>query len=268
MPKKTEEEAVKELALINGEYGAYLVDEKGNRRTQAEAIRVVTKDLLAIQDKAKIVLAEMLNKIYDEEYYNTWGYDSFMEYVKKELDFEYRQAMYLVKIWDVFVNKRGIPVNVLRKSTWSKLKEIIKTSDLKEDGTDDFVVDTGEIKQLIEDSSKMTVEQVSYKSKELVHEAKGSVEVIERTHRVTLTLYEEQYENFKKALECASTISTSDKPGANLDLISTSYIASHIPNDPAQELKRIAKELEKVTGAKIMVALDDEVVHVHPDLSE
>ena len=266
MQKRTKEEAVKELALINGDYGAYFIDDNGVRRTQQEAIRIVTKDLLAIQDKAKLVLAEMLNKIYKEEYFNGWGHESFQDYCAKELDFEYRQAMYLVKIWDVFVNKRGIPVDVLRKSTWSKLKEIIKTSSLMDDKEELYLVDTKDIADLIEESTKLTVQEVQYKSKEMACEALGSLTTVERTHKVGFTLFEEQYENLKKALDCAAEVSTSEKPGANLDLICTAYLASYIPEDKPEELKRIATQLEKSTGAEIMIAFEGKVIYANKNL--
>lgn len=257
--KKTKEQAEKELALINGEWGQYLKDSEGNRRTTQEAVRDVTKDLVQLREKAKIVLAEMLNTIYHEEYYNTWGYDSFMDYVEKELEFQYRQAMYLVEIWDALVNKRGIPVDVMRKSTWSKLKEVVRSCKVEEVETDDIIT-------LIEDSGDMTVEEVAFKSKELVHVATKSAKKPEKACTVTFKLWEEQYENLQKAIDAAAEVSGSKKSGANLDLICTSFIASHITGDPGEELKRIAKLLEKGTGCKILIVLDEEVVHANPDL--
>jgi len=262
MNKKTKEEAERELALINGEYGAYLIDDGGKRRTQDEAIREVTKDLLIIQDRAKLVLANMLHEIYSKEYFNTWGFESFMDYTKKELDFEYRQAMYLVDIWEELKNKRGIPMEVLKKSTWSKLKEIVRVAKMSAVITDD-------IEALIEDSSSMTVEEVSFKSKELIYESYGAAgePKPEKTHRLTLILFKEQYDNFKKAMSCAEEISTSEKSGANLDLVCTSYIASHIPSNPKEELRRIAKMLESTTGAKLLVTLDGTIVHANEEFN-
>ena len=52
-----------ELALINGEFDKFMVDEKGKVRTIPEAIRDITIKLVDIHDKAKISLAEMLHEI-------------------------------------------------------------------------------------------------------------------------------------------------------------------------------------------------------------
>lgn len=270
MTKKSKEEFNKELALINGEYGAYFVDDNGKRRTQQEALREVTKDLIRLRDKAKLALSQTLNEIYREEYYKDWGYANFQEYCSKELEFQYRQAKYLVDIWQELNHNRKIPLDVLKKSSWSKLIKLIGPSRVKvvdDTGAEGYAISKDDIIELIENSSTMTVEEVEFKTKELVYEA-GKAEKPEETHKLSIKLYKEQYENYKKAISCAEEISGSSKPNANLDLICTSYIASHIPGNPEEELKRLAKMLEKDTGAKILITLDGSIIHANEEFSQ
>ena len=82
MSKKQVKLTGKEIALINGEFDSYMVDDAGKRLSITEAVRKITKVLVTIHDKAKISLAEMLTQVYSKAYYKTWGFDSFQDYVK------------------------------------------------------------------------------------------------------------------------------------------------------------------------------------------
>lgn len=261
--KKQTKLSDKEVALINGEFTSYMIDEKsGKRLSITEAVRKITKVLVTIHDKAKISLAEMLYQIYTKEYFKTWGFDNFQNYTESELDFQYRQAKYLIDIWDILVEKRKIPVEVLRKHSWTKLREIVgKAAKYDEVSLED-------VKTLIEDSDKMTVEEVIYKAREVAYKSSASEKVAEPTHRVTFTLFEEQYKNVKKAIDAAEEITGSSKPGSSLDLICTEFIAGHIHGDKKKELQRIAKELEGATGCKLLVALDGEVIHANKEFDK
>lgn len=249
----------KEMALINGDFGSYMVDDNGNRLSLTEAVRKITKVLVNIHDKAKISLAEMLYEIYSKSYFNTWGYDRFIDYVEEELDFQYRQAMYLIEIYQELVEKRKIPIDFIRNKSWTKLREIAGK-------TKDESITTEEVKKLIEDSDDMTVEEVVYKAREL--SATSEDKEIEKTHRITFTLYEEQYENVKKALDAAEEVSTSIKPGANLDLICTEFIASHIHGDKEAEVRRIARELEGILDIEILITDDTKVIYANKKFDE
>ncbi|MFW6172322.1 MAG: hypothetical protein ACOC5T_01060 [Elusimicrobiota bacterium] len=249
----------KEIALINGDFGSYMTDENGNRLSITEAVREITKILVTIHDKAKISLAEMLHEIYSKSYFNTWGYEKFMDYVEEELDFQYRQAMYLIEIYQELVEKRKIPIDFLRNKSWTKLREIAGK-------TKDESITTEEVRKLIEDSDEMTVEEVVYRAREL--SSTSDTEEIEKTHRITFTLYEEQYENVKKALDAAEEVSTSVKPGANLDLICTEFIASHMHGDKEAEVRRIAKELEGILDIEILITDDSKVIYANKKFDE
>ena len=241
--------------IEEGDFRGYMLDENGKRLSIPETLRRTAKDLIAFHDKAKIALSEVLYEIYTNEYYKEWGFDNFQNYVESpELDFQYRQAMYLIKIWEVLIKRRGLPVEVLRNKSWSKLKEIAALAEHEE-------ISTGDIKKLIEKSEKMTVEEVTFETHKAVEELEMSGKKIDKITRVTFNLYSEQVENLKKALDLAMDISSSDKSGANLDYICTSFIASHIHGDKKAELKRLAKEIEGAAGVKILVADDDGVIY-------
>ena len=260
----------KALGVVeSGEFTPYLLDENGKRLSSDEAFRKAAKDLVSFHDKAKIALAEVLYTINDNEYWKDWindetgnQYDNFQEYVESpELDFQYRQARYLIVIWDALVKQRGIPVDVLRSKSWSKLKEIARIA--KEEA-----IETSDILALIEDSTKLTVEEVTYRAHKLRTKAIADGKKIEKIVRITFNLFEEQAENLKTALELSTAISASEKSGANLDYICTSFIAGHIHGDKREEIKRLVKELEGAAGVKVLVADDDGVIYSNKEFKD
>jgi len=255
----------KALSVIqDGDFTTFMTDENGNRRTIPETFRVVAQELVRFHDKAKIALAETLYEIHSNEYYKDYGYPTFQAYLESdEMDFQYRQGMYLVKIWEVLIKKRGIPEKVLRNKSWSKLKEIAAAAEHTEIDTDDVV-------KMIEASDSQTVEEVTFAAKKAVEDALSSTvgpSSVEKITRVTFNLYPEQLENVKKALDVSMEISDSTKSGANLDYICTGFLAGHIHGDEKEELKRLAKVLEGCAGVKVLIAKDEEVIYANKDLA-
>jgi len=264
------QDSTKAMSILqNGDFTPYLLGEDGKRLTRDEAFRKAAKDLVTFHDKANIALAEALFVINGEEYWRDWinpktgkEYDSFQQYIESpELEFQYRKAMYLIKIWDQLRNKRGIPLEVIRNKGWSKLKEIASIAQ-------EEAIETSDIVDLIEDSSGITVETVRERALTLRSKAIKDGRKIEKVVRITFNLFEEQAENLKTALELSEKISTSEKSGANLDYICTSFIASHVHGDKREEIKRLVKELEGAAGVKVLVADADGVIYSNKEFKD
>ena len=76
-------------------------------------------------DGAFIRLARHLAEINQKELYIVWGFSSFEEYVKNELEYGYRKADYLVSIWNKMKHLH-IPVERLEAVGWTKAVELAR----------------------------------------------------------------------------------------------------------------------------------------------
>ncbi len=195
-------------------------------------------------------LSELLYIVYNKGYFKRWGYNSFKDYVEKELDIGERKAYYLVNIWYWFVVKGNVSdVEKAKKLGWSKAKELVG------------VVTPENQKEWLRKALKLSHDMLIKEVKEYVRtqqgQVSGRVDKDDVVHRVFFVLFEDQYNNVMHALELAKQISNSDKQGHNLDLICTEFLATHqLPkgNDYISNLRRFFMSLEMgLKNVKVIV---------------
>ena len=64
-----------------------------------------------------------LLEAHEQEYHREWGFESFREYVEKELDMKYRTAYYMVEIAQMARNL-GIDAERIKQIGWTKMRVI------------------------------------------------------------------------------------------------------------------------------------------------
>lgn len=199
-------------------------NQKVIRETKQETKQVVSlhEELInAINnfEKSKVDLAMAFFKAYSEKEQNgayCWqnrGYSTFREYVETEFSFEYRNAMYYVKIGKT-IKELKLSKEEIEEIGWSKFKEL--TPFLLED-TDRTTFD--KIKKSIKN---MTVRELrDFIEKYDIEEVKEEEAELVKKCRMTFSLTDEQIKIVKSALDKAM-----DKFGVENENLAIEYICA------------------------------------------
>lgn len=230
------------------------------------AVREVIRQSIQIDDKLQLVNGEMLYEVSKNKYWNEWEFAdpktgetrkfaSFDEYCEVELDMKRRKAYYLMSIYEKYVVELKLPNDILKDMEWSKAKELVSV--ITEDNWPD----------LIDKIGKMSVPEV----KELVRTMKaagtdgtsGATTPAEpdTTVRMAFKLHPDQAENVKAALAIAESMSGSDKPGNQLDLICSDFLASAVGSGvegALAKLEVVIKNVERAFGVTLELKGVDE----------
>ena len=172
-------------------------------------------------------LAELLYETYVNRYYEEWGYESFEEYCKKELEFGERKGRYLVSVWYHLVIEKQFTdkeLNKLKNVGWTKLRALVR------------VVDTSNVDEWIELAKTMTVDELDIKTKQAVFEKMVSKEVcegeiVQEIKRFSCVLVDDQIKVVEKAFEIAEKIAKSNKRGNLLTLICLDFLSTKAGED-------------------------------------
>lgn len=225
----------KELAVVE-------IENKPDR------VREFLKNVSDAEGKLDIIAGELLFEVRENQWFKTYGYASFDEYLDKEVSFRRRKSYYLMRIYEKFVKELAIPVKVLRCAEWSKVKELVG------------VVTKENWAPLLEKTKTMsvpqTVEMVRGLKPKVVATKTGEAEPVVK---LSFGLYPDQAVNVRHALEIAAKEANSNSQGHLLDLICVDFVAGHAAagdalTDTASRLARIVNSLETTFGVKITIS--------------
>jgi len=220
-----------------------------------EAVREVASQARHADDRLKLVLGELLYEAAANGYYKEWinpetekPFETFEEYVEGELNIKKSTAHYLKKIYKVFVVELDLPTEVLRDLEWSKAAELTK------------VINAENADELLSKIGSMSVKEV----KDLVRAMQGktpttasvSKEKDDDKVNITFKCSPEQAENVKAALELAESMTGSEVPANNIDLICTDFIAGAAGGGLQGAFSRLdvaVQSLERAFGVKLEV---------------
>jgi len=222
-----------------------------------EVIRTSMKKAILVDDRLGLVQGELLYEVAKNGYWKEWtftdastgeirNFKTFDEYVEVELDMKRRKAFYLISIYEKFVVELSLPVEILQSLEWSKAKELIP------------VINAENWTELLDRIKDMSVKQVIEMAAELKGAKAGTRADKEPTTTVTLSfkLHPEQAENVTNALKVAETMTGSDKPGNQLDLICTDFVAGAVGaglEGALGKLDVVIANVERAFGVKLEV---------------
>ena len=109
---------VKAKSKVESQTGEVTLTKTEMRR--ADQIRKGLKEAKEKAEQSYLVLAEGLHEVHKNMYYKQWDHDSFENYCNDELDFQYRKADYLVKIWRM-VTDLDLDKKEVAAIGWSKM---------------------------------------------------------------------------------------------------------------------------------------------------
>lgn len=153
------------------------------------------KSLVLETEEAYYTLGGVLNHIYTEGLHRLAGFDGkrgFADYVEKELNIQYRKAMYLIEIYAYF-RSLGVDEKKLARVGWSKAKEMVGVVTA---ATYDDVVDYAATHSREELKSLITTSTTT------AGDGDTGTEVVKK--KFTFVLFGDQAEGVERALEAAS----------------------------------------------------------------
>lgn len=234
-----------------------------------QAVRDVLKQVTTMDDRLNLVAGEMLYEVSENGYYKEWDtvdevtglarkFSTFEEYCETEHNLKKSKAHYLKRIYRKFVVELDLPADLLRDLEWSKAKEL----------TD--VITKENAVALFDKTKTMSVKQVkdmvaAMRGKPAAAPAAGAEAPAagaeaEVTVPVKFKLKAEQAENLNNALAVAKSMTGSEVPGNNLDLICTDFLAGASGPGLSGALARldvIVKNIERAFGVTLQIVGHD-----------
>ena len=171
----------------------------------------------------------LLKDIYENNLFEEWGYNSFEDYVKSELDLEYRNAMYRVKIGQT-ISELEISKEQIAELGWTKFKEIIPILMDEKLG-----LTKSKINKIIKAVEPMSVRE----TKELVSRIKeeqkngktADVKEISKANKVKFSFNDEQLQVVKEAISVAKEMIDTDNDSLALEYICAEWLAQQMGED-------------------------------------
>ena len=272
------------LSVIQG--GQSEADSEWGSKKWANSLRTRAKLTVKKLEAGYMDLAKMLYQIWDtpvdgdpknKPLFKDWGFDTFGEYVERELGFGVRKAERLKKIWAHLLELDLSPELEVRLIGlgWTKVRELVhvltdrnaeewisKAEHYTYEQIEDAVRKYGEEVDKIDEARKQFAEDDEL-PEELAKDA--AIPDPEDFFPEKFRFAKAQYDNVMLALDKAKQLSHSQSKTHNFDLICTDFLAS---NDflAAQDPDRIVmylRKIERAFGIKI-IAFDntvDEIIY-------
>lgn len=177
--------------------------------------------------------------------FQKWGYDTFEEYINKELDLVDREVRYWLGNLKKYVLTLGVDEEKLKGKSWSKLSIVMPVVKNKKDA-----------EEWIAKTDTHTQEQLKHKVRnKLAGKPEDSGPVME-TLRYHVT--EDEKKTINKALEVAAKVARSgnDRPAHLLEMICLEFLTSN-PESRKEFFASMVVKIERVFGVKLL-AIDKE----------
>lgn len=224
-------------------------------RKDAESLRANLRNLRKQIEDGYVAFAKLLwkainGKVESDPLYQVWGYATFDDYAESELGMKRGKAYYLAQIWGELHVNAQIPEAKIAEIDWSHAKQLAplaKSGGLTAENIDHWIkkAKLNPVHQFTEDVKAAAKAHVS-----------GTANPPEVVHRITVGLYEEQYNNFLAAVEGAKKIAESEKLGHLIDCICTEFNAQYAGSpkiDRVKSIKRYASMIERAFSVRVIV---------------
>lgn len=223
-------------------------------------------DLRREVDNGSFEIGKILYFIKANEEHKEWGFETFADYVNSEEAGQKRRVRYLVELHEWFEKdiKDKPRIEAIKALGWSKaiqVKKAIADTEDREEAVDNWVDRAGELslKKLTD-----TVKEETAKSAPTGETDHTKPVNADETHKMTFSLYNEQYESVIRALDVAKKDSNSEVPSQNLSLICQQFLmdADMGKNFEESRMKWLPKLEERFKIKLVAVDSDtDEVIY-------
>ena len=181
----------------------------------ADVVRGRVSYLIGVRNTVDLELGGWLYRILHNRLYEEWGYESFEDYTKSEMDWKYRKATYFISMWKKFRLELGVSDDEIKGIPWTKLRAV--DSVITADNKDDLL-------PKVRESTVVECEAIAKSLK--ATDEDGTAPPVEDSKIFNCMLMGEQIENVELAFENAGRMAKSDKKGHLLDQICLAFNAS------------------------------------------
>ena len=220
-------------------------------------IREEVKEKLSQYENSCLELGRLLNDINSLTLYKSWGFESFEDYVKAELGFEYRRAAYHMAIWNNFGVKLSVKEDKIKEIGWTKagmLTGLVSDGVITKQNVDEWIdkAKTTTVKKLSEEVKNKRADRP--KTVNIIDPFTKQPTLVNTIHKINIGLYENQHENYQRALEVAAKVAKSDKVPHLIDMICLYFLAGHTSNsiDTDHNLSWFIEQLQKAFNINIV----------------
>lgn len=197
-------------------------------------LRNTLKTLKESIDQSWFEIAYKLPEVYDTEIFKTWGFNEFTEYLRVDLDIEYRTGMFYLHIGRVS-KQLGLTSNDVKKVGWSKMRELSKL--VGEDTT------KAEFKDFIKKAEDMTYEEVTA----LVKSERSEKKTVTKKTKFTFTMTNEQSTVLEEALDTAKKLASTEDLDVALEYICIWFTLNQNPDDAKKVITELHESVASVS---------------------
>ena len=206
-------------------------------------------------------LAGHLFKVKDETVYIHWGYKSFEEYLMVEVKLTERTGDWLIEMYDVFANQLKIDEDTKKKIKqlgWTKAKSLSRLKKKK-------VLNKNNISKWISIADKSSAMELDNQIRAAIQKKTGEGEEVEPMKNKTFRLAPEQMEIVDNAIEMASKVLESEKPGHCISMVCQDFVATNMfqKRKDRSNMDHYLNKIAAILGVRL-IAMDIEskkIVH-------
>ena len=223
------------------------------KRYGASSLEDLTDHLIKVKaqtNKNYLIMAEILYHIKTGDLFYQMGYRTWVDFCTKAIDMDYHKANYFVDLWRHIKDLPKKAIRQIGEVDWTKTREIAR------------VVTEQNYPDWIDKAKRQTHEELvkevrRYKEREIPLRApqeNGQPDDIsngstpeagnpdaDKLYPMKFSLYKDQYDTVKAAIDAAARISHSSKPSYNLSLIAMEFISLH---GDSKDLSDVLRQLE------------------------
>jgi hypothetical protein len=222
-----------------GEKETQAVGKKSKIAAKEDRQVIVREEILKAKgniEEGYLDLSRFLSEAYHKEYYQeAWGFQTFEEYCKVELDVAYRKAMYLVEIWDK-VKTLNIPKERLAKLGWTKMKDLAA------------VITEENYKEWLSRAEKMTTRELTDAVKTV---RRPDAAKTPTTTIMKIVMSSAEASTINDAIEEAKKLCETESVAVALEMICQDWMAEKGGVPQKTPLSDMIKYLQKTYGVKI-----------------
>lgn len=227
-----------------GNVGENLVVAEGDELSNEHA--EIRRQALSLRDRSANAywdISVVLHQIFHESLYHGWGFESFQEYVEKELDWCLAKGKQLVNLQDWFDK-----ISDERIKKWMQSLGYAKARILKNVVT---LENADEWRNRVDGKTLVEIQAMLRDAREEDVDTSGDGEEnsVEKASNFTVKVFPKQRENLVRAFDLGKDISGSEKDGHVADLIATEFLSTHNGIDNVQEYLR---SVERICGVNII----------------
>jgi hypothetical protein len=203
-------------------------------------VRKETREKAVLYRDAWLELAQNLCRIQVCEDYKRWNYDTFEEYVEKELGISSREVRYWRAIYRKLVIDLGIRGDRLDGFHWCKLRLIVP------------VVNRHNVEQWLNRAERMTFTQLEVAVEE-ARKGKDPDDDGPTMDKLVVSVTSDEMSTILKAIEAAKKIAPTgnERDGHLLEMICLDFLGDH-PDTHREALVSMIYRIEQVFHVKLL----------------